>query len=261
RMAISPVVKYILFASCYVFWVASGLMIAVGIYAKVAKEAEAVDSLTADPALILIVVGLLMFGITFVGCFGALRLSKCMLMIFAWTLLIILILQVVAAVLGFLFSSMVLEKAADLMEKAISNYRDDLDLQNLIDFIQKKLKCCGVNGYMDWSHNIYFNCKDRNPSLERCAVPFSCCIQKREEFVLNTMCGYEMQQQPEWKAEQGIYVKGCLDQITTWGQQNLLLIGGISLGLFFLEIIMITLAFILIQQIQFLNLRRTLSAD
>uniref|UniRef100_A0A452HVR0 Uncharacterized protein n=1 Tax=Gopherus agassizii TaxID=38772 RepID=A0A452HVR0_9SAUR len=109
-MRTNQLIKYTLFVSCYLFWVASGLMVAVGIYAKLSKEASAVDSLLADPSLILLTVGILMFGITFVGCTGALRDLPVLLKIFAWILLIILILQIVAAVLGFLFSSMVTAK-------------------------------------------------------------------------------------------------------------------------------------------------------
>lgn len=90
------------------------------------------------------------------------------------------------------------------MTKAIVRYRDDQDLENVIDFVQKKVKemyvffvisvptldfaqqtqktdiflqfqCCGVNSYSDWSNNIYFNLSDHNPSLEAGGVPFSCC--------------------------------------------------------------------------------------
>lgn len=86
--------------------VAGGVMIAVGIYAKVAKEngtelplshelpfstcyihsvllelslqkvscfTDVVDTLATDPALLLLTVGSLTFIITFFGCFGALR--------------------------------------------------------------------------------------------------------------------------------------------------------------------------------------------
>ncbi|PIO32137.1 hypothetical protein AB205_0115270 [Aquarana catesbeiana] len=55
-------------------------------------------------------------------------------------LLLVLILQLVAAVLGFIFSGMVLEKASNVMSKAIIRYREDADLENFIDYIQKKVR-------------------------------------------------------------------------------------------------------------------------
>ncbi|XP_072913791.1 tetraspanin-33 isoform X2 [Hemitrygon akajei] len=208
-MRTSRTIKYTLFAFCYIFWVASGLMIAVGIYSKTAVEGGAVDSLIADPALILIIVGCLIFCITFLGCFGALRDIQILLKI-------------------------VEKKAVALLEKGIIRYRDDLDLQNLIDYIQKKFKCCGASSYKDWSQNMYFSCVETNPSLEQCGVPYSCCIMTAKE-VLNTMCGYETQQLKFWMARKKIYTDGCLNTIVHWGHKNLLLIGGIALGQLLLE--------------------------
>lgn len=42
-------------------------------------NADVVDTLALDPALLLIVVGSVMFLITFLGCFGALRNATCLL--------------------------------------------------------------------------------------------------------------------------------------------------------------------------------------
>lgn len=74
----------------------------------------------------------------------------------------------------------------NLVKEAFSNepivkYRDDSNLQNIIDLVQTEFKCCGVSdkGYKDWSKNIYFECLDSNPSRERCAVPYSCCRNPR----------------------------------------------------------------------------------
>eukprot|EP00062_Callorhinchus_milii_P009912 gi/632954216/ref/XP_007892842.1/ PREDICTED: tetraspanin-33-like [Callorhinchus milii] len=258
NMKTNRLIKYTLFSFCYVFWVVSGLMLAVGIYAKTVTEAGAVDSLTADPALLLIIVGCLMFCITFIGCIGALRDIQILLRIFMWTLLIILVLQITGAVLGFVFSGKVLRKSEKLLDKAIIRYRDDLDLQNLIDFIQKKFKCCGIKYYSDWSKNMYFNCSETNPSLERCAVPFSCCIMDTRE-ILNTMCGYETQELKPWSAQNQIYINGCLDSIVKWGHQNLLTISGLALGLLVLEIFMVSLTVLLLHQIQSVKkiIRRT----
>ncbi|XP_040273386.1 tetraspanin-33-like isoform X1 [Bufo bufo] len=255
-MRTSQVVKYSLFVSCYIFWVASGLMIAVGLYAKLCKETGAVDSLTTDPAVLLIVVGMLMFIITFFGCTGALRDVHLLLKIFAGMLIVVLVLQLVAAVLGFMFSGMVLDKANSVMARAIIYYREDIDLQNVIDYIQKKFECCGVKSYKDWSTNIYFYCTDNNPSLERCGVPYSCCIKEKGQTVINTMCGYEKQNLMSWQAEDYIYIEGCLDKIVSWGRGNLLFLGYIALGLIFLEIVVICLAVVLIYQINFIMERR-----
>lgn len=224
-----------------------------GIYAKIAKEKDVVDTLTIDPALLLIIIGSLMLMITFFGCFGALRNGTWSLRMFIGILVAVLLLQIVAAVLGFLFSDVVWERTEKFMRKAITRYREDLDLENVIDFVQKKLQCCGVNSYKDWGHNVYFQCLENNPSLEACGVPFSCCVQRRNETVFNTMCGYKVQDMEETTAKETVYTAGCLDRIVWWGRQNLFLVGGLTGGLLLLEICMLSLAAIqvsLIKQVQ-----------
>lgn len=46
---------------------------------------------------------------------------------------------------------------------------------------------------MDWSKNEYFNCS--SPSVEKCGVPFSCCINATDisSGLVNIMCGYGVQ--------------------------------------------------------------------
>ncbi|KAG8126750.1 hypothetical protein E2320_021846 [Naja naja] len=207
-MRTNQIMKYTLFTSCYLFWV---------------SQKGVVDSLLADPSVILLAVGTLIFCITFVGCLGALRDLMLMLKMFAWILLIIFILQVVAAVLGFIFSGM--------------------------------FKCCGVHSYKDWSQNIYFDCRDSNPSLEHCAVPFSCCLQDKE-VMLNTMCGYGTQNLKGWQAENLVYTEGCLEKIVHWGRSNLLLMAGLAFGLLVLEVVIFLLAVMLIYQIDFIIQKR-----
>lgn len=235
-------VKYTLFVCCYIFWVVSALLIAVGIYAKVAKEKDVVDTLTLDPALLLIVVGSVTFLITFIGCWGALRNATCLLKTFLGILVVVLLLQVAAGVVGYLFTDLVMERTERLMLKAVVRYREDGDLENAIDFIQKKFQCCGVDGYKDWSKNVYFECSDTNPSLEACGVPFSCCRPELNQTVLNTMCGYGVQEMEEFSAREEVFTLGCLERTILWAKNHLLLVLGLTAGLLLLEVCMIGLA-------------------
>ncbi|XP_054646219.1 tetraspanin-33 [Dunckerocampus dactyliophorus] len=235
-------VKYILFVFCYVFWVVSAIVITVGIYAKVAKEKDVVDTLIVDPALLLVMVGSLTFFITFLGCLGALRNAACLLKTFAAILAAVLLVQLTAGILGYLFTDTVMERTERFMMKTIVRYREDHDLENAIDFVQKKLQCCGVDGYKDWSRNVYFECSDSNPSMEACGVPFSCCVVPSNQTMLNTMCGLGTQQQDRERASDDIFTDGCLDKIVLWIRTNMKMLAGMTGGLLLLEACMISLA-------------------
>ncbi|KAM9581803.1 tetraspanin-33 isoform 3-T3 [Guaruba guarouba] len=150
---------------------------------------------------------------------------------FSICLAIIFLLQLVAGVLGFVFSDKARGKVSEIINGAIMHYRDDLDLQNLIDFGQKEFSCCGGVSYKDWSQNMYFNCTMDNPSQERCSVPFSCCLPDDNEVVINTMCGHGIQAMGYVEASAVIYTHGCIDSLVNWINRNLFLLGGIALGL------------------------------
>ncbi|NXO04782.1 TSN33 protein, partial [Rhinopomastus cyanomelas] len=248
---VSPAVKFALFGFNLLCWVISVVMVAVGVYARLLKHSEAaMVHLAVDPAILLMAVGVLTFLITFCGCVGSLRENICLLQAFSICLTVVFLLQLVAGVLGFVFSDKVHGKVRELINSAIVHYRDDLDLQNLIDFGQKEFSCCGGISYKDWSQNMYFNCTSTNPSRERCSVPFSCCLQDAQEVVINTMCGQGMQTRNSVEASAFIHTKGCIHMLATWIHSNLFLLGGIALGLLLPQLVDIVLAQILINQIR-----------
>lgn len=227
------------------------VMVSIGVYARKMKHAEAAMAcLSVDPAVMLMVVGVLMFIITFCGCVGSLRENICLLQTFCICLTVIFLLQLIAGVLGFVFSDKARTKVTEVINNAIVHYREDIDLQNLIDFGQKVFGCCGGVAYTDWSQNIYFNCSQGNPSRERCSVPFSCCIITKEKEVINTMCGHGVQQLEYVKAGDLIHTNGCIDRLVNWIHSNMFLLGGIALGLAIPQLVGIFLSQILINQIK-----------
>lgn len=103
-------------------------------------------------------------------------------------LLLLFIGEIVLSTVAFIFPNTVSYFLKDKLSKdPIMKYREDTNLQNLIDVMQINFKCCGISdqGYKDWNRNIYFNCNESNPSPERCAVPFSCC-RNNKNFDVST---------------------------------------------------------------------------
>uniref|UniRef100_H3A487 Tetraspanin n=1 Tax=Latimeria chalumnae TaxID=7897 RepID=H3A487_LATCH len=169
---------------------------------------------------------------------------------FSICLTIVFLLQLASGVLGFIFSDQARAQVSEILTNAIVHYRDDLDLQNLIDFGQKEFKCCGGISYRDWSQNMYFNCTTENPSKEACSVPYSCCLPIAEETVINTMCGHRMQSLDYLQAGTHIHTNGCIDKLVNWIHSNLFLLGGIALGLAIPQLVGILLSQVLINQIK-----------
>ncbi|XP_029901968.1 tetraspanin-33 [Myripristis murdjan] len=248
---VSPIVKYLLFIFNFIFWIIALVMVSIGVYARVMKHAEAaLACVTVDPAILLMIVGVLMFFLTFCGCVGSLRENICLLQTFCICLTVIFILQLVAGILGFIFSDKAQNKVTEIISNAIVHYRDDIDLQNLIDYGQREFSCCGGVTYTDWSQNMYFNCTKENPSNERCSVPYSCCLISKEEAVINTMCGHNIQQETYPNAGKVIHTNGCIDKLVNWIHSNLFMLGGIALGLAIPQLVGILLSQILINQIK-----------
>nr|XP_020668113.1 tetraspanin-33 isoform X1 [Pogona vitticeps] len=248
---VSPLVKYLLFFFNLVFWMISMVMVAVGVYARLMKHAEAaLACLAVDPAVLLILIGVLMFFVTFCGCIGSLRENICLLQTFSVCLTVIFLLQLAAGILGFIFSDKARGKVSEIVNNAIVHYRDDLDLQNLIDFGQREFSCCGGVSYKDWSQNMYFNCTAHNPSRERCSVPYSCCLPDHDQSVINTLCGRGMQALGYLEASEFVYTHGCIDKLVNWIHSNLFLLGGVALGLAVPQLIGVLLSQLLVSQIR-----------
>ncbi|VTJ87597.1 Hypothetical predicted protein, partial [Marmota monax] len=199
---------------------------------------------------------------------------------------IIFFLELTAGVLAFVFKDWIKDQLYFFINNNIRAYRDDIDLQNLIDFTQEYWQCCGAFGADDWNLNIYFNCTDSNASRERCGVPFSCCTKDPAEDVINTQCGYDARQKPvsgisscrlarrvfggafayaqccicdtllssslvkEVDQQIVIYTKGCVPQFEKWLQDNLTIVAGIFIGIALLQIFGICLAQNLVSDIE-----------
>ncbi|XP_026208783.1 tetraspanin-5a isoform X1 [Anabas testudineus] len=252
---VSCCIKYFIFGFNILFWLLGMALVGIGLWAWSEKGVLSnLSSITdlggLDPVWLFMVVGGVMFILGFAGCIGALRENTFLLKFFSVFLGIIFFLELTTGVLAFVFKDWIKDQLNLFINNNIRAYRDDIDLQNLIDFTQEYWECCGAFGADDWNLNIYFNCTDGNPSREKCGVPFSCCTKDPAEDVINTQCGYDIRAKPDSEQKDYINVKGCVPQFEKWLQDNLTLVAGIFIGVALLQIFGICLAQNLVSDIE-----------
>ncbi|CAF0765788.1 unnamed protein product [Brachionus calyciflorus] len=224
---ISPLIKYLLFGSNVILWLFGFFLFGVGVYAWIEKDTftrlSNLSVIIFDPAFIFLVVGSFVFVIGFCGCVGALRENTNLLLGFSFALGIIFFAELALGILIFMYKEKVKEEVKQNLVSMITNYREDEDLQDLIDWIQRDwLKCCGVALPDDWDKNQYFMCKVEDPWIESCGVPPSCCYP---DFVQNRQCGYGIRNKTLTGNDMSInkiYQDGCLKKGEEWFRAHIL---------------------------------------
>ncbi|KAG9478229.1 hypothetical protein GDO78_013300 [Eleutherodactylus coqui] len=180
--------KFTLIVYSTIFWLIGALVLAIGIYAEVERQKyKTLHGAFLAPAIILILLGVLMFVVSFIGVLASLRDNLCLLKAFMYILGLCLLLELTGGIIALIFRNQTMEFLNKNIRKGIRNYYDDLDFKNIMDFVQKQFKCCGGAEYMDWEKNEYHSCSAPGPLA--CGVPYTCCITNKTA-VMNTLCGY-----------------------------------------------------------------------
>ncbi|XP_062817160.1 tetraspanin-15 isoform X1 [Anolis carolinensis] len=179
--------KFSLSAYATLFALIGLVVLCVGIYAEVERQKHrTLEGLFLAPAILLLLLGLTMFAVSFVGMVGSLRDNRTMLKTFFWVLLTIFIIEMLLLFIEIIFEKQMHSVFHASLRDGIKHYYDDLDFKNILDFVQQKFSCCGGDEFKDWRVNPYHACNGSGALA--CGVPYTCCIHK--EKVINTLCGY-----------------------------------------------------------------------
>ncbi|KAM4598078.1 tetraspanin-10 [Polymixia lowei] len=211
-------VKYLLFTSNLLFTVLGLVVLGLGLWGLINKESfaqERINNIGTDPMLVFVTLGLVLTVLCLSGCVGSLRENCCLLRLFSATVLVIITVEVLAAIIAYSLQGQVEGYLRSGMLAAMVRYQDDLDLRFITDEIQSSLQCCGADNYRDWEINIYYNCSA--PGVLACGVPATCCVDPLENgTVWNSQCGVGAQQLDEFSAQSVIFLGGCLGGIARW---------------------------------------------
>lgn len=189
------------------------------------------DSFFNTPVL-LVVVGCIIFAITFFGCCGAVKESHCMTMTFAVLLGLIFVIELGAGISAYMLRTRVHGIVEANMEKGLMNYKKEGadGVTQTWDIIQHELKCCGAQDYTDW----------RNSSAleETQSVPDSCCIQDTEN------CGLGMADpaKPLDDITAAIHTTGCLNKFQEMVVHNVASVGAMGVIIALIQIVGVVFA-------------------
>jgi len=229
------------------FWAAAaGLMfIGVRIFQTYDDFGDITDSpYQLIPAAIVIGAAIFMFITGLIGCCGACKEHKCLLSTFFTLILLILLLQITAAILGVVYKDEIKGGIETGLETAVHNYTD-VKYQDTVDEIQEEFKCCGVHNYTDWE-GVHWGANSTGK------VPLSCC---KKATKANCTGSYVTEKDREY-----IYEKGCIDAVEDLFSSNLKYIAVFGAVLAIIMLMGMVFACVLIcsrKEVPYMNLERS----
>ncbi|KAM9403475.1 tetraspanin-8-like [Salvelinus alpinus] len=149
-MAVNKRIKYLLFLFILLFWISGCVILGFSINLKIMYEAGPFVDLQIAVGVIIMVLG-------FLGCCGAIKENRCMLILFFIGLLHIFILLLIVGILGAVGEK---EMGVDKTLRKLLPLRDqNLEVQTYLKKLQVEAKCCGlINGPSDWGYTVLCSC-------------------------------------------------------------------------------------------------------
>ncbi|XP_056128038.1 tetraspanin 34a [Rhinichthys klamathensis goyatoka] len=233
--------KIMMFVFNGIIFLAGAAILAVGIWVAVDRvsllgfldhieDAPAELAQLANIGYLLIGVGAFLTLMGFLGCCGAMKESKCMLLSFFIIVLIIFLVEVAAGVVLIVFEPL-FEKFLDEIGQKVAtsiedNYGKDDGFTSVWNSTMNELKCCGYNNYTDFTDSPFVSTTS--------SYPDTCCTN-------SPICN-------ENAAEREPVV-GCLKALEQFFKDNAVLLAGVALGIAALEIAAMVVSMILYKNV------------
>ncbi|XP_042178351.1 tetraspanin-1 isoform X1 [Oncorhynchus tshawytscha] len=187
-----------------------------GLFLQVLSPFSTLDTQFVNVCFFCIAIGGVLVLLGVLGCCGAHKGSKCLLLLFFSIILIIFIAEVAAGTVALAYSSFaegILKAWATLVLK--NQYGSDPVVTKIWNSTMTELNCCGFTNYTDFTDSYYSEQSEGS-------YPPSCCQ-------LDTA---PCSQQQAWHSA----VQGCLKQLLKALQKHANIVGGIAVGIGGLEV-------------------------
>lgn len=207
------------------FMALGGALIGVGVWLELEEQSleAAIDQqeILIGPYLI-IAAGAAVIIVAAIGVLGALcdhKFNRFLLVLYIILVLVVFVLELVGGILAFVYRDDVQEFVQDGLNATIARYNGnataDIAITEAWDTIQDSLDCCGVLSFEDYE-------------TQGIAIPASCCPD-----ITTGTCNNP-------------FDTGCVDALTEFLEDNLLVVAAIGIAFLVGEIVVILMAFCLV---------------
>ncbi|KAJ8402932.1 hypothetical protein AAFF_G00362460 [Aldrovandia affinis] len=220
--------KYLLFTFNFLFWLAGGTVMAVGIWTLVEKSDYIIllsSSTYAASAYILIVAGAIVMVTGVLGCCATFKEQRRLLRVYFVLLLCIFLLEVIAGVLAYIYyQKLNAELKENLKYMMVEKYRQlsKERVTQAVDKLQQEFKCCGSNSSSDWVESKWV----RSAEAKGRAVPDSCCKTP------TSICGHRDHPSNIYRVE-----GGCITKLENFILEHLKIISAVGIGIACVQIV------------------------
>ncbi|NXA06511.1 TSN1 protein, partial [Sapayoa aenigma] len=222
KMGCFTFIKVMMILFNLVIFLSGGTLLGVGIWVKVDGQSfvSIFGTLSSsvlqvvNVSYVLIVIGSILLVIGFLGCYGAQKESKCLLMMFFSVVLIIFIAEVAVAVVALVYTSLAESLLTAVVTPVLKEkYGVDNTFTHIWNVTMREVHCCGLNNYTDFNKSYWYETYGTYPEPCFAALP---------PLAHPHLCGCLLQ--------------GCFGQILEEIRTNAAVAGGVAAGIAALEI-------------------------
>ncbi|KFO91489.1 Tetraspanin-1, partial [Buceros rhinoceros silvestris] len=223
KMGCFTFIKVMMILFNLAIFLGGGTLLGVGIWVKIDANSflDIFGTLSSsvmqvvNVSYFLIVIGAILLVIGFLGCCGAQKESKCLLMMFFSVVLIIFIAEIAAAVVALVYAGLAETLLVAVVTPLLKEkYGEDKSFTDIWNVTMIEVRCCGLTNYTNFNNSTWLEKHETYPP--------PCLVEELLPLAHPHLCGCLLQ--------------GCLDRIVEEIRTNGGVVGGVAAGIAALEV-------------------------
>lgn len=231
-------IKYLMFLFNFLIFLGGSFLLGVGVWVLVdPTDIRGVVLVTGHPLLsmgvyIVLALGGMLFLLGFLGCCGAIRENKCLLLFFFMLILFIFLAELAAAILAFLFREhLTRQYFTKELKRHYQGYNESDVFTSTWNAVMTTFDCCGVNSPEDFKDSLFRHLNQNE------LIPAACCHRANGELANQCLAGNMM-------------FKGCYSAVVDYFELYIYVAGALAIVVLTIELFAMVFAMCLFRGIQ-----------